>query len=108
MCGGDGDDTVAGGIGDDWLIGDLGNDTLRGGSGRDYFLLSAGQGSDLIVDFTKGEDVLILTGGLTVDRLSFVQQNSATFIKIANTGQLLAVLSGVQASAIGLDDFTIF
>ena len=105
LYGGKGDDCLAGGIGDDWLIGGLGNDTLQGGSGRDYFILTARQGSDLIVDFTKGEDVLILTGGLTVDRLSFTQQNSATFITIANTGELLAVLNG--ASAIGQQDLTI-
>jgi len=98
---------VAGGIGDDWLIGDFGNDTLQGGSGRDYFLLTAGQGSDVITDFTQGEDVLILTRGLTVDRLSIIQDNSATLIKIANTGELLAMLTGIQASAIGQQDFTI-
>ena len=98
---------MIGGIGDDWLIGDLGNDTLQGGSGRDYFFIAGGKGSDVIADFTKGEDLLILTGGLSVDRLSIVQENNTTSIKIASTGQILAVLSGVSASAIGIQDFTI-
>jgi Ca2+-binding RTX toxin-like protein len=96
LYGGKGDDTVTGGSGDDWLMGDFGNDTLQGGSGRDRFLLAAGQGSDVITDFKKDEDALILTGGLTVDRLRIVQENSATLIRIANTGELLATLKPSQ------------
>ncbi|WP_236503623.1 Ig-like domain-containing protein [Tychonema sp. BBK16] len=107
IYGGKGDDSVAGGIGDDWLIGGLGKDTLQGGSGRDYFILTAGQGDDLITDFTKGEDLLVLTGGLKFDRLSIIQDNKSTLIKIANTGQLIAVLNGVSVGAIGQQDFTI-
>ncbi|MEZ2229717.1 hypothetical protein [Microcoleus sp.] len=51
--------------------------------------------------------MLILTRGLTVDRLSFIPQNNATFITIANTGEVLAVLNGVQPRAIGPLDFTV-
>lgn len=85
----------------------MGNDTLQGGSGRDYFLLNATEGTDLITDFTKGEDLLVLTNNLKFDRLSITRENNRTFIKIATTGQIVAVLSGMSASAIGLQDFSI-
>ncbi|MEG5005301.1 hypothetical protein QUB17_16885 [Microcoleus sp. B5-C4] len=107
LYGGEGDDTLIGGIGEDWLRGDFGNDTLQGGSGRDYFFLTAGEGRDVIADFTQGEDLLILTGGLTVDRLSIVEENTTTFIKIANTDQILASLKGVPANLITQQDFTV-
>jgi len=70
-------------------------------------VLTLGQGSDVITDFTKGEDLLVLTNGLKFDRLSIIQENNATLIKIANTGQILAALSGMSVSAIGPQDFSI-
>ncbi|MCC3635911.1 MAG: tandem-95 repeat protein, partial [Microcoleus sp. PH2017_37_MFU_D_B] len=107
LYGGKGNDTLIGGSGDDWLIGDLGKDTLQGGSGRDYFLLTAGESGDVIADFRQGEDLLVLTGGLNVDRLSIVQDGGATLIKIANTDQILATLNGVQANFITQQDFRV-
>ncbi|MCU0545336.1 MAG: Ig-like domain-containing protein [Oscillatoriaceae cyanobacterium Prado104] len=106
LYGGKGDDSLTGGIGDDWLAGDGGNNTLQGGSGRDYFVLNAGEDIDIIADFIKGEDVLVLTGGLTFDRLRIVQENSATLIGIAGTNRVLAVLNGVEVRAIEQQDFT--
>ena len=38
--------------------------------GRDRFVLTAGSGSDLITDLTKGEDLLVLPGGLTFAQLT--------------------------------------
>ncbi|TAG63947.1 MAG: hypothetical protein EAZ25_22565, partial [Oscillatoriales cyanobacterium] len=107
LYGGKGNDTLIGGSGDDWLIGDLGQDTLQGGSGRDYFLLTAGESGDVIADFRQGEDLLVLTGGLNVDRLSIVQDGGATLIKIANTDKILATLNGVQADFITQQDFRV-
>lgn len=51
--------------------------------------------------------MLVLTNGLKFDRLTIIQENNRTLIKIANTGQILAALSGVEVSAIGPQDFTI-
>jgi VCBS repeat-containing protein len=108
LCGEEGNDTLYGGQGDDTLTGGSGNNTLSGGVGTDRFILSAGDGSDVIVDFTKGEDLLVLTGGVTFAQLSITQNANTTFISIGQNNQLLAVLNGVQASAIGQQDFTIF
>ncbi|WP_445306621.1 calcium-binding protein [Microcoleus vaginatus] len=108
LCGDEGNDTLYGGKGDDCLIGGLGNDILSGGIGRDRFVLTAGSGPDQITDFTKGEDLLVLGGSLTFAQLSITQNANAVFIRIGQNGQLLAALNGVQASAIDLNDFTIF
>ena len=79
LCGFEGNDTLDGGKGDDYLIGGLGNDILSGGIGRDRFFLTAGSGPDLITDFTKGEDLLVLGGGLTFAQLSITQNARCRF-----------------------------
>ena len=77
--------------------------------GRDRFVLTPGSGPDQITDFTKGEDLLVLGGGLTFAQISITQNANSAFIRIGQNGQLLAALNGVQASAIDdLNDFTIF
>ena len=108
LCGFEGNDSLNGGKGDDCLTGGLGNDILSRGLRRDRFVLTAGEDADLITDFTKGEDLLVLAGGLTFAQLSITQNADAAFIRIGQNGQLLAALNGVQASAIGLNDFTVF
>ena len=88
MDGGAGDDRLTGGEGDDKLIGGDGNDTLwgsiaqqglgddalLGGAGNDQFLYTGGMsgtafgriGLDLLEDFTKSEDLIVLyRSGLT-------------------------------------------
>jgi Ca2+-binding RTX toxin-like protein len=105
---------LVGGAGDDVLIGDEGSDTLLGGSGGDLFVLTPGQGSNVISDFRKGEDLLSLAGGLTFAQLSISQgtdgqqASPTTSIRISNSGELLAVLNGVQASTIAPSDFVQF
>jgi uncharacterized protein YkwD len=113
--GGDGDDIIRSGPGNDWLDGESGNDildgdqnrdTLTGGPGRDIFVLSSGE--DIITDFTKGEDLLGLSDGLTFNQL----QISAGFgvnagnTEILRNGQVLARLENVNPWEIDRDDFT--
>jgi hypothetical protein len=54
----------------------LGNDILSGGSRRDRFVLTAGSGPNLITDFTKGEDLLVLAIGLTFAQLKYYPKRS--------------------------------
>jgi Ca2+-binding RTX toxin-like protein len=108
LCDSEGNDTLYGGKGYDYLIGGLGNDILSGGIGGDRIVLAAGSGPDLITDLTKGEDLLVLDGGLTFAQLSITQNPNAAFIRIGQNNQLLAALNRVPASAIALNDFTIF
>jgi len=85
----------------------LDNDILSGGIGRDRFVLTAGSDPDLITDFTKGEDLVVLASGLTFAQLSITQNGNAAFIRIGQNNQLLAAVNGVLASAIDPNDFTI-
>ena len=108
LCGCQSNDTLYGPKGYDYLIGGLGNDILSGGMGRDRFFLTAGSGPNLITDLTKDEDLLLLDRGLTFAQLSITQNVNAAFIRIGQNNQLLAAVNGVLASAIDVNDFTIF
>ena len=56
IIGGSGNDTIYGGSGNDELTGGTGIDNLYGESGQDRFIISAGDGYDIIEDFIPGED----------------------------------------------------
>jgi hypothetical protein len=59
LDGGAGRDRIDGGVGADWISGGAGRDTLTGGAGADRFVYaSAGDGVDLITDFTPAGDRL--------------------------------------------------
>ena len=67
MSGGTDNDIIKGYIGDDTLIGGAGADILTGGAGSDIFNFSSLSdstisSSDLITDFTKGEDSISFSG----------------------------------------------
>jgi len=105
VYGGEGNDFLWGGDGDDFLYGDEGDDTLIGNNGKDYFVLQSGFGSDTILDFTNGIDLLGLAVGLTFDQLSITGSNGNTLIARGN--ELLATLTGVDVSLIDSADFTL-
>ncbi|MGD1809767.1 FG-GAP-like repeat-containing protein [Dapis sp. BLCC M126] len=65
-----GDDTIWGGKGDDLLNGGLGQDILNGGDGSDTFVLALGEGTDTIIDFALGEDLIGLAAGLSFQQLT--------------------------------------
>jgi len=63
IMGGDGSDSVIGESGADTLAGNNGSDSIAGGAGKDVFLFniapdSTPTASDIIVDFTKGQDII--------------------------------------------------
>ncbi|XZN91416.1 MAG: DUF4347 domain-containing protein [Microcoleus sp.] len=105
LYGGEDNDTLLGGKGDDILYGDLGNDSLIGGSGNDIFVLQAGQGFDIIADFTLGQDLIGLSGGLSFSQLAITQNNQATLIKNVLTGEELGVIAGVNANSLTAANF---
>lgn len=62
--GGAGKDTIRGGEGDDTLEGGAGADSLVGGKGADVFLWNAGDGNDIIADYSADDgDVISVTSG---------------------------------------------
>lgn len=96
-------DMLDGGNGDDWLNGGWGDDTLAGGGGRDVFVLSAGKGTDAILDFTDGKDRFALEGDLRFGDLRFLAVEGGT--EIRHQGAALAVVQDVPVDALGRADF---
>jgi carbonic anhydrase len=99
-----GGDHLSGGLGNDWLIGGVGSDTLTGGGGSDKFVLVPGEGRDTITDFSVGVDKLSLLDRLesfTFEDLSF----SGSSITYSNTGEILAILTGVDTTTLTSANF---
>ena len=107
IYGGEDNDTLLGCVGDDFLSGELGNDSLIGGLGNDTFVLGVVSGLDIISDFVKGQDFIGLSGGLSFDQLEISQDNNSALIKLKGSGEVIASLTGVNASLIAVNDFRI-
>ncbi len=107
LYGGKDNDALNGGNGNDTLSGDLGNDTLTGGGGSDRFILSKGSGTETIVGFEDGQDLIALASGLQFTQLSIAQGDNATLISLTSTKEILASLTGVPVANIGSADFTV-
>ena len=60
-----GDNIITGGSGQQTLDGLRGNDVLKGGAGADIFVVTKGNGSDLILDFGAGDSVRVGSYGFT-------------------------------------------
>lgn len=61
LKGGAGSDALSGGAGDDTLKGNGGDDALYGNAGTDHFVFAANGGTDEILDFQAGVDLVELT-----------------------------------------------
>ena len=116
MSGGEGNDTfflgkedrALGGAGDDIFYVQMGGDNiLSGGMGADQFWIATAETPDstnIITDFTSGEDVLGLAGlGIGFGDLSITQQDDNTLIAANNSE--LAILQGVGIDMLNADSF---
>lgn len=106
LLGGSDNDQLFGDDGDDVLVGGLGDDTLRGddfsgGEGRDVFVLTAGEGTDTIVDFEVGTDFIQLNG-LTLNQLTISGADEAS---ILFGDEALAIVRGVDPSDLNATSF---
>lgn len=103
------DDLLRGGDGNDFLVGGEGEDTLIGGAGNDLFYIDAGKGTDTIGDFENGTDLIGHPSIVTPVDLTIAQgtgdQSADTLISLTATGELLAILSGIEASTISSANF---
>ncbi|NEP19842.1 MAG: D-alanyl-D-alanine carboxypeptidase, partial [Leptolyngbya sp. SIO4C1] len=108
-----GDDMIWGDSGDDIIMGVTGNDTLvgdnfSGSSGSDLFVFGNGDGTDTILDFQVGTDRMgLVEGELTFTDLTLTQDGANTLLGVASSGEVLAVMNNVQASALSAGDFEI-
>ncbi len=101
LYGGVGNDTLLGSNGNDFLRGGLGNDILTGNNDNDIFAFAAGEGTDTITDFKKGEDLIGLYGGLSFGQLSFSGNN----ILVTSTNEILATLTGINTTTLTQSNF---
>lgn len=109
LLGGSGDDALLGGGGDDLLEGGFGLDTLTGGAGADRFVLAADTGVDTVLDFSVGEDTLVLADGLDLSQIEIIQgigtEAQDTLLVLQATGEQVGILTGVQANTLMPDSF---
>ncbi|MEQ9639905.1 MAG: PQQ-dependent sugar dehydrogenase [Alphaproteobacteria bacterium] len=99
-------DTLFGGDGSDTLIGGTGDDALDGGDGGDSFVFAAGQGSDTVLDFTVGLDLVVLVGAATA-ALAIVDTGDGARLTFEAIPTTAILLSGIAASDISEGDVII-
>ena len=81
---------------------------LIGNGGNDIFVVGINRGNPTIRDFTDGEDLIQLTGGLTFEDLHIYDWGGLyTSIRDANTWKNVAMLKGVDSSTIDSNDFVV-
>ncbi len=78
IIGGSGNNTIEGGTKNDTLTGGKGGDTLYGGDGKDVFVYNKGDGKDIIVDYTAGDDIIKINSGSLSDDV-VVKDNDVVF-----------------------------
>jgi Ca2+-binding RTX toxin-like protein len=98
---------ITGNDGNNILNGKGGNDILTGGKGSDTFVIARGEGSDIVTDFTAGEDILRLEdfGGInsfSTLKAAGAQSGANTVFKLGN-GQVLT-LENIKLDALTADD----
>jgi len=105
LYGNAGNDTLYGQNGDDILDGGRGRDMLYGNEGEDTFILAQGMDQDTIQDFSDGTDYIQLGEDLSFGDLKIASRGSSTSIEIADSGEVLAILSGIDNQQISDLDF---
>jgi Ca2+-binding RTX toxin-like protein len=113
LYGGSGDDIIRGDSGDDILFGNSGNDILTGGTGADKFAwVNADFSStdvDTIVDFSKGEDLIQISGMQLGSTITTVTAGRQYAIDVNNDGIVDVNIKFGGSTPVNLDisDFVI-
>ena len=103
LSGRSGNDDLRGQNGNDKLIGGGGNDKLTGGGGSDVFIFGGNHGSDRVLDYTDGTDMLrFLSANVDFNDLSIA--NSAGNAVISHSAGKITLID-VNASLLTEDDF---
>jgi uncharacterized repeat protein (TIGR01451 family) len=103
VFGGQGNDAIAGETGNDLIYGDAGDDLISGGAGADVFVVATSTGTDTIVDFEVGVDLLGLAGELTFDQLTFTQEEGITIVGVGDAP--IVRLSGILVEQLAAANF---
>ncbi|MFD0916666.1 M10 family metallopeptidase C-terminal domain-containing protein [Pseudahrensia aquimaris] len=114
LIGESGDDKLFGEAGNDLLLGGIGSNILNGGIGDDVFRFQTNDETNVIEDFTKGEDIIDMRAfGFTSyqDFLAGTDQFSVSgtgrYVTIDGNGSFSILLSGFSG-ALEESDFALF
>ena len=99
ITGSRGKDTLTGGAGDDTLWGGRNNDTLTGGDGSDTFIFRAGEGKDVITDYTLGSDIIQILNKNGTDYADFSSTYSDGTVTISVKGGGKIILNNISEGA---------
>ncbi|MGI9413656.1 MAG: calcium-binding protein [Hyphomicrobiales bacterium] len=106
LRGGEGNDALYGGRDADRLAGGVGDDLLTGGLGADTFVFNLTDvGTDTIADFGRGDDVIEIGTFLGVTSFEELQFQQVGIDAVFALGDGDVILSDVDASQLGVDDF---
>jgi len=103
LAGGGGRDDLAGGKGRDELTGGSGRDKLVGGRGADKFVFFGKDGRDVVKDFERGSDQVVIVDG--ADRFRNLDLDDAKGGAIVAFAQTRIVLKGIDADDLSPSDF---
>lgn len=103
LFGGDGNDYLIGGSGNDVMNGEAGNDLLLGQVGADIYQFDAAHGTDRIIIFTQGEDLIEFTENVfDFSGLTITQDGSQVNI---DTGEGTIIVNNSLVADFASDDF---
>lgn len=104
--GNDLNNVIVGDSTDQQIDGGKGNDVLVGGGGADTFIVRAGNGSDVITDFSSNDKVRLIDYGLSsFDQVkSITQQIGKNTVLSFGNGEKL-ILNDVQATSLAAGNF---
>ncbi|MDI2113265.1 beta strand repeat-containing protein [Commensalibacter nepenthis] len=107
LDGGAGNDNLYGGNGNDILIGGKGDDYLEGGNGSDTYILSRGDGNDIIAnyDYSTGRNDVVKFTDLNSNQLYFYKNNNDLMIKNTDTTDTIAIQDWYNGSNYHINDF---
>ena len=94
-----GNDRIDGGGGDDVLAGDKGDDVITTGPGSDTIIFQAGDGRDLVTDFTAGDSVHVYGYGAAQ---TIVQSGSSVILSLSSGDQITFANTNVASVQGGL------
>ena len=104
---GTGDRLVGGAGGDRFFITSGGENQITGGAGADQFWLASAEipeTTNIITDFTSGEDILRIAGlGVGFESIDLTQDENNTIVTVE--GSDLAILQGIDAANLTAGDF---
>jgi Ca2+-binding RTX toxin-like protein len=95
-----GNDTISGAAGNDTISGGAGDDVLKGGTGNDLYRVAAGDGYDVIDDESGTDKIVLGTGFVSAQLLSYHRVNGTGLLVEYDGNPLLAIANHFAGRAV--------